>query len=165
MIEFRSLIGEEQPLNRIWTVLLILFLCAPGAGHCMTCDECSEMDRRRSQAQVEMSRKEQDLEKALKTRHLARIAQIRGEITELRKTLLSMADKVDECAMACHPYTVQEAQCTKLKEEILALDTDDQTEASTRAKIDDLYKRLLECNNDLKKLKKPKPIPTKKPTK
>ncbi len=151
-------------MNRMWIIMLGFVLSAPGVGHCITCEECREMDQQRNKARTEMSRKEEDLEKALTRRDARRISQIRIEMTELRKKMLALAGKSDECEIACNPYIVKETQCSKLKSEIVALDSDEQVEASIREKVDELYKKLLECNQELKKLKKPESEKSKKPT-
>jgi predicted RNase H-like nuclease (RuvC/YqgF family) len=141
-----------------WTAILpivaALLLYSAGAAHCVTCDECQELEKNRGVTQQELTQKEKDLETAFKRKEFQKVTEIRNQITDLRKKLMEMQDKSKDCKNACKPDVIKEAQCRKLLSEINTLEsTPSGTEAGTE-KLDGLYRDLRKCNQELQELKK-----------
>lgn len=143
-------------LKSIGKLCAVIVVLAHGSADALsvTCDECREFDKERARTQLELSRKERQMENAFKKKEFREVTQIREEITELRRSLLKLKSKEDECKIACRPDMVKAAHCKKLVREIAELDKDELTTKEDREKIDEKYTELATCNRDLRKLRK-----------
>ena len=135
---------------------VLLVVSASGSAYALnvTCDECREFDKQRAHTQLDLSRKEREMEKAFKKREFRKVTEIREEITELRRTLLTLRSREPECKVACRPDVVKAASCKKLVREIVDLDKDELSTKEDRKKIDEKYSELEACNQELRKLRK-----------
>lgn len=158
----------------------ILALSAGDVAFSITCDECRELQKQRSDVQVELARKERELDLAVNRKDFRKISNLRADVNQLRSRMLNMRGRDEECAVACRPDVIREAECLKLMEEIVALESGtsegaakdgskESKEASSGgeaaktaepsgsapsvAKIDNLYKDLARCHRELKRLK------------
>jgi len=125
------------------------------AGNCLsiTCDECREIERNRAQVQMDLSRKEKDLDRHLQRRDVRQVTEIRKQINELRRTLMGVKAKEDECKTACRPDVLKDQECHKLMEQIAGMESQEAASQSETRKIDALYGELSKCNQELKKLR------------
>lgn len=128
-----------------------LLLAAAAPAFSVTCEECQEIEKQKGAAHHELSQKDKDISAAFEKKQFQKVAQIRGEITMLRKKLLDMRGQDEDCKKACRPEVVKDLECKKLQAEILELDSDD-SQGDTR-KIDALYRDLSKCNRELERLK------------
>ncbi len=127
----------------------------------MTCEECREIEKNKTEAQREITDKEKDLTTAFDKKEFLKVRDIRSKITELRKKLLDLRAKDEECRQACRPDVIKAAECTKIRDEILKLEDESKSEEKPQeksedqiAKIDTLYRDLQRCNKELKQLNK-----------
>ncbi|MFH1117061.1 MAG: hypothetical protein V1792_24350 [Pseudomonadota bacterium] len=143
-------------LRKIGMICALLMALAPESAYpqSVTCDECRDFDKQRSRTQLDLSRKERQMEKAFKKKEFRQVTDLRSEITELRRKLLQLKSKEQECNVACRPDVVKAANCRKLVREIVELDKDELTTKEDRAKIDEKYNELETCNSELKQLQK-----------
>jgi len=112
-----------------------------------------EADKEKSHIQLDLAKKDRDLEKAFKKKDFRVVSELRKEINELRRKLLTLKGKEEDCKLACRPDVVKEAECGKIVEQIAKMEADDAPEKGDPAKIDALYKDLSLCNQELKKLR------------
>ncbi len=134
------------------------------AGHVfgVTCDECQQMEKSRVEIQQEITSKDKELTAAFEKKEFQKVRDIRTKVTELRRKLLDLRSKDEECKQACRPDVMKAAECDKIREEILKLESDDsksdekaeQNSEEQVSKIDGLYRDLQRCNKELTKLKK-----------
>ena len=124
-----------------------------GNAHCITCDECRELDKNKAQLQTELTRKEKELERYLQRRDVRLLTETRKQVNDLRRNLINSGRHENECRAACKPDVLKEAECQKLMEEIVRLESQEPQEQNETAKIDSLYLDLSRCNQDLRKLK------------
>lgn len=120
---------------------------------CMTCDECREIERNKAQVQTELSRKEKDLERHLQRRDVRLLSESRKQINDLRRNLMGLRSRDEECKSACKPDVLKESECRSLMEQIVGLESQGAEAQPETAKIDSLYLDLSRCYKDLKKLK------------
>lgn len=127
-----------------------LLLCAQGAG-AITCEECREIDKKRSLLAQEISQKDKDLTKAFDKKQFKKVTQIRNEVTALRKKLMEFKGSEEDCKKACRPDAIKYAECRQIMADIVRLE--DSEEVNTE-KVDSLYKDLYKCKKELEQLKK-----------
>ncbi len=128
----------------------------------VTCDECQQMEKSRMEIQQEITSKDRELTAAFEKKEFQKVHDIRTKVTELRRKLLDLRSKDEECKQACRPDIMKAAECKKIREEILKLENDDsksdekaeQKSEEQVSKIDGLYRDLQRCNKDLRNLKK-----------
>jgi len=111
------------------------------------------MDKTRSQIQLDLARKDKELEAAVQKRDFRKITELRSGIVEIRRKVLNLITQSAKCKDACKPDVIKQTECHKLMEEIAGLESKEQAEDSEREKIDELYRKLLDCNEELKKIK------------
>lgn len=126
---------------------------AAGNCHPITCDECREIEKNRSQVQMDLSRKEKELDRHLQRRAVREVTEIRKQINELRRSLMGLKAKEDECKSACRPDVLKEQECHKLMEQIAGLESQEAGSQSEIQKIDALYVEFSKCRQELKKLR------------
>jgi len=119
----------------------------------ITCDECRDIEKNKAQVQMELSRKEKDLDRYLQRRDVRLLTETRKQINDLRRNMIGLQTHDNECRMACKPDVVKEAECRKLMEQIVTLESQGSEAQADTAKIDSLYSDLSRCHQDLKKLK------------
>jgi len=117
----------------------------------MTCDQCQELDKKKSLTQQELTQKDKDLDAAFKKRQFQKVNQIRNEVTALRKKLLEFKGSEEDCKKACRPEVVKDSQCRNIMNEIVKLEDSQEVDTS---KVDSLYRDLSKCSRELEKLKK-----------
>jgi len=117
----------------------------------MTCDECQDLDKKKSLTQQELTQKDKDLDAAFKKRQFQKVNQIRNEVTALRKKLLEFKGSEEDCKKACRPEVVKDAQCRNIMNDIVKLEDSQEVDTS---KVDSLYRDLSKCRRELEKLKK-----------
>jgi len=125
-------------------------VCAQSAS-AITCDECQDLDKKRSLVQQELTQKDKDLDAAFKKRQFQKVTQIRNDVTALRKKLLEFKSSEDDCKKACRPEVVKDSQCRKIMTDIAKLEDSQEVDTS---KVDSLYRDLSKCRRELEKLKK-----------
>lgn len=145
-------------MTRITAVLmflacLALFTSVPAGAVSLTCDECREFDKKRAQTQMELARKERQLDKAFKKKEFRKVTGIREHITELRRKLLTLKSREPECKIACRPDVVKEAYCKKIIGDIVKMNESQLMTKEDRDKIDERYRDLADCNRDWEKLR------------
>lgn len=119
----------------------------------LTCDQCREQDREKTQIQMEIAKKEREMERAFKKKEFRTVTDLRNEINELRRKHLRLAGKEPECKKACRPDVVKELECSKIINELAQMDKAEATSEAEQKKIDERYKELEVCNRELKKLR------------
>ena len=168
-------------LRSAWLVAMIILALSGGdVAYSITCDECRDLQKQRSDVQVELARKERELDQAVTRRDFRKISGLRGEVNQLRAQLLNMRGRDEECVIACRPDVMKELECRKLLEEIASLESgatkgaDDTSkepkgvaqesdagktaetkpveQSDSAAKIDELYRDLARCHRELKRL-------------
>ncbi len=111
-------------LRTAWlAALIILALSGGDVAFSITCNECRDLQKQRSDVQVELARKERELDQAVTRKDFRKISGLRGEVNQLRAQLLNMRGRDEECVIACRPDVMKEAECRKLLEEIGALES------------------------------------------
>jgi hypothetical protein len=127
----------------------------------MTCEECREIEKTKAETQLEITEKDKDLTTAFEKKEFLKVRDIRTKVIELRKKLLDLRAKDDECKQACRPDVVKAAECSKIREEIIKAEDESKPEEQPKekseeqiAKTDALYRDLQRCNKELKQLKK-----------
>jgi len=125
-------------------------VCSQSAS-AITCDECQDLDKKRSLVQQELTQKDKDLDAAFKKRQFQKVTQIRNDVTALRKKLLEFKSSEDDCKKACRPEVVKDSQCRKIMTDIAKLEDSQEVDTS---KVDSLYRDLSKCRRELEKLKK-----------
>jgi Na+-transporting NADH:ubiquinone oxidoreductase subunit NqrC len=148
----------EKTLIRMKAVLkicLCLMVFATGSAYSakLTCEECRELDKQRAQAQLELSRKERQMDRAFKKKEYRKVRTVRAEMTELRRTILSLQSKEPQCKIACRPDVVKQAKCRRIVEELVALDKGDPVNKEEQEEIEKRYRELAACNRELAKLR------------
>lgn len=137
----------------LWVISLALLLVSEGQLYAITCEECKEMEKTRTRIQQELSAEEKDLANAYEKKEFQKVRDLRAKMTELRKQVLDTKAHDERCQHACRPDVVKQAQCSKIRNEIVKMEEASESEQDT-AKVDALYKDLLRCNTELKQLKK-----------
>ncbi len=129
----------------------------------VTCEECREIEKSKIEAQQEITEKDKELTTASEKKEFKKVLEIRGRLTELRKKVLDLRSKDDECKRACRPDVTKAAECSKIRDEILKAEDESKSEEQPQekpedqiAKIDSLYRDLQRCNKELKDLKEQK---------
>jgi len=142
-------------LRCVGLVVLLSILSCGGSVFAkkLTCEECREFDREKSRIQLEMTKKEHDMERSFKKKEFRKVTELREEINELRRRYLTLKGKEPECKIACRPDVVKEAECNKIIAELAEMDKDDTVPEEEMKKIDQRYKELAVCNRELKKLR------------
>lgn len=148
----------EKTLIRMKAVLkicLCLIFLATGSAYSakITCEECREFDKQRAQTQLELSRKERRMDRAFKKKEFRTVTKIRREITELRRTILTLKSRAPQCKKACRPDVVKESKCRRIVLELVDLDKGAFATKEEQEKIDERYRDLAGCNRELRKLK------------
>lgn len=130
-------------------------LLLSGAVYCksLSCEECRQLDRERSRVQLELTKKEREMERAFKKKEFRKVTDLRNAIVELRRKHLTLKSKQPECKIACRPDVVKQAECEKIVAELAEKDSEDLSSATEREEIDERYKDLVTCNRELKRLK------------
>ncbi|MGO9116202.1 MAG: hypothetical protein ACLQPD_01175 [Desulfomonilaceae bacterium] len=138
---------------------LVIFTAAQLSA--MTCEECREIEKTKAETQQEITAKDKDLTTAFEKKEFLKVRDIRNKVTELRKKLLDLRAKDEECRQACRPDVIKAAECSKIREEIIKLEDESKPEEEPKekseeqiAKIDALYRDLQRCNKELKEFKK-----------
>lgn len=134
-----------------WAFIGAWLLLHAQAAAAITCEECQELDKKRSLAQQELTQKDKALDDAFKKRQFQKVNQIRNEVTALRKKLLESKGDEEECKKACRPEVVKDSQCRQITNDIVKME--DSQEVDT-TKVDSLYRDLFKCRRELEKLKK-----------
>jgi hypothetical protein len=143
--------GELIFPRAAWSLITAsLLLCAQGAG-AITCEECREMDKKRSLLAQEISQKDKDLTAAFDKKQFKKVTQMRSEVTALRKKYLEFKGSEEECKKACRPDAIKNGECRKIMVDIVKLE--DAEEVNTE-KVDSLYRDLYKCKKELEQLKK-----------
>jgi hypothetical protein len=132
---------------------LVLFNGGEVFAKALTCEECREFDRERSRIQLELTKKEHDMERAFKKKEFRKVSELRNEINELRRQHLTLKGKEPECKIACRPDVVKEAECNKIIAELAEMDKESVTSEDETKRIDERYKDLSVCNRELKKFR------------
>lgn len=101
----------------------IFVLSGGDVSFAITCDECRELQKQRSDVQVELARKERELDRAVTRKDFRKISELRTDVNQLRSQLLNMGGRDAECSVACRPDVIKEAECLKLLEEIEGLES------------------------------------------
>lgn len=117
----------------------------------ITCEECQELDKKKSLVQQQLTQKDKELTAAFEKRQFQKVTQVRQEVTALRKKLLDFKGDEDECKKACRPDVVKNLQCRKIMNDIIKLEESQEADAE---KVDSLYRDLSKCNRELEQLKK-----------
>jgi hypothetical protein len=148
-------------INAISIVVGYLVLFTAVQVSAVTCEECREIEKNKTEAQREITEKDKDLTTAFEKKEFVKVRDIRSKVTELRKKVLDLRAKDEECKQACRPDVIKAAECSKIREEILKLEGESKPEEEPKekseeqiAKIDALYRDLQRCNKELKGLKK-----------
>lgn len=111
-------------LRTAWLVAVgIVALSWGDVAFSITCTDCRDLQKQRSDVQVELARKERELDAAVTRKDFRKISSLRSEVNQLRVQLLNMRGRDEECAVACRPDVIKEAECFKLLEDIAALES------------------------------------------
>jgi uncharacterized coiled-coil DUF342 family protein len=135
-------------------IVVALLLWGVAAARSLTCEECQEFDKNKAVTQQDLNQKEKVLETSFKKKDFQKVTEIRNQITALRKKLMELKDKSQDCKDACKPDVIKVAECRKLRNEINALESTPSGAEADADKVDALYRDLRQCNKDLEELKK-----------
>jgi hypothetical protein len=147
------------PLKRTKVFLFCFSICLvlwTGNALCITCDECKEIEKNKARVQMDLSHKEKDLERYLQRRDVRLLTETRKQVNDLRKNVMGLQRRDNECKAACKPDILKEAECRRLMEQIVNLESQGPEAQSETGQIDSLYLDLSRCHQDLKKLKEPR---------
>jgi hypothetical protein len=122
--------------------------------YAITCEECKEIEKSRREAQAEVTEKNKELDSAFAKKEFMKIKETRERITELRKKILEWQKSSAECAEACRPDLVKGEECRKIKVEIEKKESEPSLSEEQIRNVDDLYRSLLQCNKELRKLQR-----------
>lgn len=112
----------------------------------ITCSECLEIDRQENLIQTELNKLTKDLKEAFNNSRFNKVTQIRGQVNGLRKKLLELKRRGQDCSTACRPEEIKSAECHNLKLKIRDLEASPDSDDAT---VDRLYRDLVRCNNEL----------------
>jgi hypothetical protein len=142
-------------LKRVGTMLGLFALILGGQAYSkdLSCEQCQQFDRERAQIQIEVAKKEREMEGAFRKKEFRTVSDLRTEINELRRKHLTLKAKEPECKKACRPDVVKGLECAKLISTLAEVDKEDVTSESELKKIDERYKDLEVCNRELRKLR------------
>ena len=132
--------------------LIVVIAGAQAYAKGLSCEQCQEQDREKNQIQMEIAKKEREMERAFKKKEFRTVTELRNEINELRRKHLRLAGNEPECKKACRPDVVKEHECSKIINELAEMDKPE-VSAEEQKKIDERYKDLEVCNRELKKLR------------
>jgi len=148
-------------IDRVLIVIGFLAIFSAVQVNATTCEECREIEKTKTETQHDITEKEKDLASASEKKEFKRVLEIRANLTNLRKKVLDLKNKDEECKQACRPDVVKTAECSRIRDEILKLEDESKPEDEPQeksvdqiAKIDGLYRDLQRCNKDLTELKK-----------
>lgn len=131
--------------------LVSLPLIGPVPVAALTCAECREIEKNRRAYSEELEQKGLELKAAFDKRAYDKVTQINLRLSELRKQLSELSAYGDACEKACKPETVKAEECRSLKIEIGKLESEGGQSADHVKRIDELYKNLLRCNQELRR--------------
>ena len=142
-------------LRRVGAMLGLFVLIAGGQAYSkdLSCEECREFDRERAQIQIEIAKKEREMERTFKKKEFRAVSDLRNEINELRRKHLTLKGKEPDCKKACRPDVMKGLECSKLIATLAEMDKDEVSSESELKEIDERYKELVVCNRELKKLR------------
>ncbi len=109
-------------INSILMIVGALTIFTLGQARAVTCEECREIEKNKHQIQEEVDSKEKDLNAAFEKKEFRKVREIRTDITGLRKKMLELRSKDDDCKDACKPDVVKTAECSKIRDEIIKLE-------------------------------------------
>jgi hypothetical protein len=132
-------------------IVLTAMVAWAGMAQAITCDECREMDKNKASLERDITQKESALQTAFDKKKFNEVNEIRRHILDLRKNLFELEKKEAGCKDACRADVVKEAECTRIRDQIIKVEADSPAETE---KADALYRELAICNKDLAKLKK-----------
>lgn len=142
-------------LRRVGAMLGLFVMIAGGQAYSkdLSCEECREFDRERAQIQIEIAKKEREMERTFKKKEFRAVSDLRNEINELRRKRLTLKGKEPDCKKACRPDVMKGLECSKLIATLAEMDKDEVSSESELKEIDERYKELVVCNRELKKLR------------
>jgi hypothetical protein len=121
----------------------------------MTCDECNELDKNIESTNQEMATQEAELQRAFAKKEFAKANQAEKRIAALSKKLVELdKSKNDNCKDACKPEVIKKAECVKLLSAIAEMEADASSAEANKEQIDEKYKALLHCHQELQQLSK-----------
>lgn len=133
-------------------ILMMLPVLIATPAFAITCEECQEIDKNRRAYSDELEQKSQELKAAFEKRAYDKVSQINVRLNDLRKQLAELSKHNQACVDACKPETVKAHECRGIKLEIRKLESEGLKAADQMKKIDDLYRDLLKCNQDLRRM-------------
>ncbi len=133
-------------------VVVGLILVMPWPVFSITYERCQEIEKEKVQVRKEIAEGEEEMKSAFRQRQYDKVKALRNSITELRKRLVELRKTDTDCREASKPEEVKKSECEKIKRELLALDTDEQQSEEQIKKIDELYRRLLRCNEEWRRM-------------
>jgi len=110
------------------------------------------METNRRAFSKEITDKSDELKSAFDKSQFTRVKELRARIDELRQKLLDLRKGAHECAEACKPDVVKREECQSLRLQIQKMESDSPDSEEHLKQVDQLYKDLLECNKELKRL-------------
>ncbi|MEJ2717867.1 MAG: hypothetical protein P8182_12115 [Deltaproteobacteria bacterium] len=123
-----------------------------GLAHSLTCEECQKIEKDVKAAQKELSEKANELKAAFDNKQYATVTEVRNRMNELRLKLLELRKQTAPCRDACKPDVVKAAECRKIEVEIGKLDSEGSQSADRIKQVDDLYRDLARCHDELRRL-------------
>lgn len=150
---------------RINTILIIvgaLMIFTVGQVRAVTCEECREIEKNRQHIQEDVNSKEKDLNAAFEKKEFKKVREIRLSITELRKKMLELRSKDEECRDACRPDVVKAAECSKIRDEIVKLENPSESEEKPKEKSEEKTEVKSEQKSEVKADEKPETKPQEK---
>jgi hypothetical protein len=124
------------------------------AAFSISCDECQDIIKEIRTIDEDVKTRRKDLDEANKNKEYKKVVEINEEITRLRRKIVDLQRTSDPCREACTPERIQFDKCNKIKLTIVEMESASSGRGEENKKIDELYRSLLECNKELRRLQR-----------
>ncbi len=136
----------------ILVITAIAFTLGAAPVFAITCRECQNLEQEKRALQQELDELRQVINTAFQQKKYKDVKATNKRINEIRRKLMDIREFDDQCRDACRPDVVKRDECTRLKKEILSLESSGAISEEQIAKVDKLYLDLRRCNRELREL-------------